>query len=117
MTREELLALPRADQSKSLMEWDKVLLVPLAETYEDTRWRLFAVIGMTTRHGVCEATHRITEGDLIHWDSSNIMPSIDMLADFGDSIGIFNHAYHLQVYGGGGTIFMKFVTPSTFHKL
>jgi hypothetical protein len=118
MTREELLALPRADQSKSLIEWDKVLLVPTDETYWDNKsWRIFAVIGMTMRHGVLQATHLITEGDIIDWVSSNITPHIDMLADYDNSIGIFNQTYHLQVYGGGGTIFIKFVQPSSYRSL
>lgn len=118
MTREELLALPRADQSESLIEWDKVLLVPTDETYWDNKsWRIFAVIGMTMRHGVLQATHLITEGDIIDWVSSNITPHIDMLADYDNSIGIFNQTYHLQVYGCGFTIFMKFVIPSKMRGL
>ena len=117
MTREQLLALPRADQSKSLIEWDKVLIVPTDEMYEDsTISRIFAVVGMTARHGVLQATHLITDGDIICFDN-NVPPNIDMVADHADCTAIFNFAYKVTCYGGGGTIFIKFVQPSKMRGL
>ena len=118
MTREELLALPRADQSRQLMEWDKILIVTTDDLYEDsTTLRMFAVVGMTARHGVLQATHLITEGDILTFDNQGIAPNIDVIASHDNCVGIFNFTYKVQVYGGGGTVFMKFITPSNYHKL
>lgn len=113
MTREQLLALPRADQSAKLIEWDKLLVVPTDDFYEDsTISRIFAVIGMTARHGVLQATHRITEGDILTFDNRDIAPTIDVVGDHDNCTGIFNYQCKVTAYGGGGTIFIKFVVPS-----
>ena len=106
MTREQLLKLPEANQHDALMAWDGLIIVPTTEKYEDTEWRIFAVIGVT--NGV--PTHYVTSGDIITWDSHGLMPNISMHSD-NDCTHLYCPGHRLQAYNGGGTVNLRIVNP------
>ena len=106
MTRKELLELPKADQSENLMSWDGLIVVPTDKKYEDTEWRVFAIIGVLNG----TPTHYITCGDIVVWDSHGLMPNISMHSD-SDCTHLYCPGYKMQAYNGGGTISFKIVNP------
>lgn len=79
--------------------------MPTKEKFEDTDWRVMAVIGCTRSGGHDRPTHVATTGDLIKFEEG-VAPQFDMHCE-SDCVSVTIPGHSIQVYGGGGSVFIK----------
>lgn len=104
-----MLGLPWAiqEEGKEPKRWSAIILVPTKEKYEDTQWRVMAVIGCVKTGGYDKPTHVATTGDLIEF-AEGLSPLFDMHCEC-DCVSVSVPGHLIEVSGGGGTVFLKAV--------